>query len=140
MTTSINGRIINLRNKSLCNGLIRKRKISGVLMKSPLQPMKCVNLSNLKLYENDNLILSLSAKFRVSDVEITNSGKIVFYDHSEHFLGKLKIHIYSKEGLLFSKEFEGADQLWIFTFRRNDGSSNIRRSFNHFTQLLAVVI
>ena len=65
-------------------------------------------LTNLKLYENDNLILTLT-KIPGSDVEMTNSGKIVFYDHSEHFLRKLKIHIYSKEGsFLFSKEFKSA--------------------------------
>jgi hypothetical protein len=67
-------------------------------------------LGNLKLYENNNLILTL-IKIPGSDVEITNSGKLVFYDHSEHFKGKLKIHFYSKEGnFLFSKEFERADQ------------------------------
>jgi murein DD-endopeptidase MepM/ murein hydrolase activator NlpD len=64
-------------------------------------------LANLKLYESENPILTL-ANIPGSDVEITNSGKLVFYDHSEHFLGKLKLHIYSKEGaFLFTKEFEG---------------------------------
>ena len=67
-------------------------------------------LGNLKLYENDNLILALS-QVPGSDVEITNSGKLVFYDHSEHFKGLLKIHFYSKEGeFLFNKEFESADR------------------------------
>ena len=37
-------------------------------------------LNDLKLYENNNLILTLT-KIPGSDVEITNSGKIVFYDH-----------------------------------------------------------
>ena len=63
-------------------------------------------LGNLKLYENNNLILTLT-KVPGSDVEITNSGNLVFYDHSEHFKGKLKIHFYSKDGnFLFSKEFK----------------------------------
>ena len=70
-------------------------------------------LGNFKLFENNNLILTLT-KIHGSDVEITNSGKLVFYDHSEHFKGKLKIHFYSKEGnFLFSKEFERADQFVI---------------------------
>jgi|GEM_PF-574665 len=80
-------------------------------------------LGNLKLYENNSLILTL-AKIPGSDVEITNSGKLVFYDHSEHFKGKLKIHIYSKEGLfLFSKEFERADQ---FEFSQSGETIGVR--------------
>ena len=72
--------------------------------------MKCVSLVYLKLYENNNLIFTLT-KIPGSDVEITNSGKLVFYDHSEHFKGKLKIHFYSKEGeFLFNEEFESADR------------------------------
>jgi hypothetical protein len=70
-------------------------------------------LGNLKLFENNNLILIL-AKIPGSDVEITNSGRLLFYDHSEHFKGKLKIHFYSKDGeFLFSKDFERADQFVI---------------------------
>ena len=67
-------------------------------------------LDNLRLYENNNLILSIP-KIIGSDVDITNSGKLVFYDHSEHFNGKLKLHFYSKDGaFLFNREFERADK------------------------------
>jgi murein DD-endopeptidase MepM/ murein hydrolase activator NlpD len=70
-------------------------------------------LGNLELYENNNLILIL-AKIPGSDIEITNSGKLVFYDHSEHFNGRLTFNIYSKDGaFMFSKEFERADQFVI---------------------------
>ena len=68
-------------------------------------------LSNLKLYKNENLILNLN-KIPGSDLSITNSGRLVFYDHSEHFNGKLKIQFYSKEGnFLFGKNFNDADHL-----------------------------
>ena len=60
-------------------------------------------LGNLKLFENNKLILTL-AKIPGSDVEITNSGRLVFYDHSEHFKGKLKIHFIKKENF-FSARF-----------------------------------
>ena len=67
-------------------------------------------LGNLKLYENNNLVFTLN-KISGSDVEITNSGKLIFYDHSKHFKGKLKIHFYTKEGeFLFNEEFESADR------------------------------
>jgi len=65
-------------------------------------------LVNFRFYENDKLLFSLP-DVPGSDMEISNSGKIVFYDHSKHFLGKLIIHTYSKQGThLFTKEFEGA--------------------------------
>jgi hypothetical protein len=80
-------------------------------------------LANLKLYESSNLILTRH-KIPGSDVEITNSGKLVFYDHSEHFKGILKIHIYSKEGIsLFSKEFEGAT---LFGFSNSGNKMGVR--------------
>ena len=82
-------------------------------------------LANLKLYENNSLILTI-AKIPGSDVEITNSGKLVFYDHSEHFKGILKIHFYSKEGaFLFTKEFERADK---FEFSNSGETMGIQAS------------
>jgi hypothetical protein len=66
-------------------------------------------LSNFRFYENQNLIFTMH-KVPGSDVEISNSGYIIFYDHSEHFNGKLKIHIYSNEGsFLVSEEFMSAN-------------------------------
>ena len=65
-------------------------------------------LSNLKFYENENFLFSL-AKVPGSDLEISNSGFIVFYDHSEHYKGKLKILAYSADGdFFFEKSFKGA--------------------------------
>ena len=109
LTTSINGTIIN----SYLNPSAKVSSKNGKYwctydVLAVTDEMR--ELSNLKLYENNNLILTL-AKIPGSDVEITNSGKIVFYDHSEHFNGKLIIHIYSKDGaFILSKEFERADQ------------------------------
>ncbi len=105
LTTSINGTIINsdLNPSAMVSSENGKYWCTYEVIAATDEMRE---LANLKLYENNNLILTL-AKIPGSDVEITNSGKIVFYDHSQHFLGKLKIHIYSKEGaFLFSKEFE----------------------------------
>ena len=80
-------------------------------------------LVNFNFYENDKLLFSLPG-VPGSDIEISNSGKIVFYDHSKHFLGKLTIHIYSKQGMyLFSKEFEGAT---MFRFSPSGAMFGIR--------------
>jgi hypothetical protein len=101
LTTSINGTIIN----SDVNPSAMVSSENGVYwctyeVFAATDEMR--ELGNLKLYENNNLILTV-AKIPGSDVEITNSGKLVFYDHSEHFKGKLKIHFYSKEGSFFSE-------------------------------------
>jgi murein DD-endopeptidase MepM/ murein hydrolase activator NlpD len=80
-------------------------------------------LVNFNFYENDKLLFTLS-DVPGSDMEISNSGKIVFYDHSKHFLGKLNIHIYSKQGMyLFSKELEGAT---MFRFSPSGAMFGIR--------------
>lgn len=109
LTTSINGTIINAEvNPSAMVSSENGNYWCTYEVLAATDEMR--ELGNLKLFENNNLILTLT-KIPGSDVEITNSGKLVFYDHSEHFMGKLKIHFYSKEGsLLFTKEFERADQ------------------------------
>jgi hypothetical protein len=67
-------------------------------------------LGNLKFYENNKLIFTL-AKLPGSDLSITNSGKLIFYDHSEHYNGKLKLFVYSKTGqFIFEKIFNDATQ------------------------------
>ena len=107
LTTSINGTIISAEiNPSAIFTSANGKFWCNYEVSAATDEMR--ELTNLKLYENDNLILTLT-KIPGSDVEMTNSGKIVFYDQSEHFLRKLKIHIYSKEGsFLFSKEFKCA--------------------------------
>jgi len=80
-------------------------------------------LINFIFYENDKLLFTQHG-VRGSDMEISNSGTIVFYDHSKHFLGKLTVHIYSKKGThLFSKEFEGAT---MFRFSPSGAMFGIR--------------
>ena len=66
-------------------------------------------LSNFRFYKNDNLIFVLN-DVPGSDVDISNEGYIIFYDHSYHFNNKLKIHCYLNTGVkLFEKEYEGAN-------------------------------
>ncbi|MGB5289348.1 MAG: hypothetical protein WBN42_12750, partial [Ignavibacteriaceae bacterium] len=109
LTTSINGTIINLESNPSAKVSSENGKYWCTYeVIAVTDEMR--EIGNLKLYENNNLIFTLT-KIPGSDVEITNSCKLVFYDHSEHFKGKLIINIYSKEGeFLFSKEFERADQ------------------------------
>ena len=109
LTTSINGTIISSgENPSAMVSSENGKYWCTYEVLAVTDEMR--ELGNLKLYENNILILTLT-KIPGSDVEITNSGKLVFYDHSEHFKGKLKIHFFSKKGdFLFSKEFERADR------------------------------
>lgn len=122
LTTSINGTIINSDvNPSAMVSSENGKYWCTYEVLAVTDAMR--ELGNFKLYEDENLILTLS-KIPGSDVEITNSGKIVFYDHSQHFLGKLKIHIYSKEGAsLFTKEFEGAT---LFGFSASGETMGVR--------------
>lgn len=65
-------------------------------------------LLDFRLFENGTLLFSMKTA-PGSDVEISNSGNIVFYDHSEHYKNFLKINFYIKSGeKLFTKEFTGA--------------------------------
>jgi len=67
-------------------------------------------LHDFRLFENGILLFSIR-EVPGSDVEISNSGNVVFYDHSEHYKSLLKIHFYSKTGeKLFTKEFTGASE------------------------------
>src|SRR3972149_6891009 len=93
LTTSINGTIIN----SDLNPVAMVSSENGKYwctyeVTAATDEMR--ELINLKFYENENLILALT-KIPGSDLSITNSGKLIFYDHSEHFKGTLKIHFYS---------------------------------------------
>ena len=109
LTTSINGTIINSDvNSSAMVSSENDKYWCTYEVSAVTDEMR--ELSNLKLFENENPILNLN-KVPGSDVSITNSGKLVFYDHSEHFKGILKLRVYSKEGnFLFDKTFSNADQ------------------------------
>lgn len=66
-------------------------------------------LTNFRFYEN-NLPLFTLSEIPGSDVEISNSGNIVFYDHSFHFNRKVKLLFYSKSGnKLVESNYEGAN-------------------------------
>ena len=66
-------------------------------------------LLNFKLYEDDQLLFSLPRAYG-SDVTISNSGYVVFFDHSKYFNQILKVHFYSKEGnYLSSYKYKGAN-------------------------------
>jgi hypothetical protein len=124
LTTSINGTIINsdLNPTAMVSSENGKFWCTYEVLAATDEMRE---LESLKLYENNNLILTI-AKVPGSDVEITNSGKLVVYDHLEHFKGKLKIHFYSKEGIqLFSKEFNRADQ---FEFSQSGDLMGVRAS------------
>jgi len=70
-------------------------------------------LHNFRLFNKDKFLFELPIALG-SDIEITNSGYVIFFDHSKHFLGELKIHIYSSNGLkVLAKTFFDADQFEI---------------------------
>lgn len=124
LTTSINGKIISAKiNQSAMVSSENGIYFCTYDVLSVTDAMR--QIGNFRLYENDNLILMLS-KIPGSDLNITNSGKIIFYDHSEHFKGILKIHIYSKDGeFLFSKKFANADG---FEFSSSEEIIGVRSS------------
>ena len=79
-------------------------------------------LSNLRFYEGDNLLFTL-LKAPGADVEISNSGYVLFYDHSKHFTGELIIYFYTKTGNHFlTKTFLRADQ---FVFSEGGNSFGV---------------
>ena len=84
-------------------------------------------LINLRFYEGDNLLFSL-LKAPGSDVEISNSGYVLFYDHSKHFTGELIIYFYSKRGNHFlTRTFLRADQ---FVFSESGNSFGVSAANN----------
>jgi hypothetical protein len=118
LTTSINGTIIN---KGIGSGSKAYSENGIYSYNYNIGPVtdEYRELLNVRFYENDNLLFTLH-EVPGSDVEISNSGYVLFYDHSKHFKGELRIHFYSKTGShLFTKTFLDADQ---FTFS-NSGKS-----------------
>ena len=107
-STSINGTI----TKTNLNPEAKSESENGVYwciyeIKEVTDEMR--KLSNFKFYKDDNLVFTFN-DVPGSDVDISDAGYIVFYDHSFHFNNKLKIHCYSNEGIkLFEKEYEGAN-------------------------------
>ena len=122
LSTSINGTIINTEINPSAKVTSENGKFwCRYEVTAATDEMR--ELSNLKFYYEDNLLFSLS-KTPGSDIEISNSGFIIFYDHSEHINGKLKIYIYSKDGTFnFTKEFEGAT---LFEFSSSGETMGVR--------------
>ena len=108
LSTSINGTIINTEiNPSAKVSSENGKFCCTYEITAATDEMR--ELNNFRFYENQKLNFTLH-KAPGSDIEISNAGYVIFYDHSEHFNGKLKIHIYSNEGtFLFSEEFMGAN-------------------------------
>ena len=105
---SVNGTII----KSKVHPLAKSESENGIYwctyeIEKVTDEMR--KLSNFRFYKNDNLIFVLN-DVPGSDVDISNEGYIIFYDHSYHFNNQLKIHCYLNTGVkLFEKEYEGAN-------------------------------
>lgn len=124
LSTSINGTIINAEvNPSAIASSENGKYWCTYEVKSATDEIR--ELANIKLYENENPILTVNRTL-VSDVTITNSGKLIFYDHSEHFKGILKVSSYSKEGnFLFEKTFTNAD---LFRFSVSGEKMGVRNA------------
>ena len=95
LTTSINGTITRIEPSDYTvvstNGLFGcNYKIGDVTDEQR-------KLYGFEFYKKENLLFTL-AEIPGSDIEISNSGFIVFYDHSEHFKGKLKLHFFNLHG------------------------------------------
>lgn len=107
-TTSINGTIIH----NSINSHAKKESENGIYwcnyeIKEVTDEMR--KLVNFSFYENDKCLFTMT-DIPGSDVDISNSGNIVFYDHSYHFNRKLKIHFYSKTGIKLNElEFVNAN-------------------------------
>lgn len=84
-------------------------------------------LLNFKFYFKNELLFTLP-KAPGSDVDISNTGNVIFFDHSEHFRSKLKLHFYSSIGkLLFRRSYSGAD---MFGFSKSGNKFGVRNSEN----------
>ncbi len=84
-------------------------------------------LINFKFFFKDEFLFALP-KVPGSDVQISNSGFIVFFDHSEHFNGNLSLHFFSRNGeSLFRKTYSNAD---MFVFSKSGNTLGIRTNDN----------
>jgi murein DD-endopeptidase MepM/ murein hydrolase activator NlpD len=80
-------------------------------------------LNSFEFYGKGNLLFTLP-ETPGSDIEISNSGFIVFYDHSEHYKGKLRLHFYNSYGkLVLLHETESAS---LFGFSKEGNKFGVR--------------
>lgn len=80
-------------------------------------------LYNLIFYDNNYPVYHLS-KVAGADIEISNSGIMVVYDHTFHFRGELTLRFYSAQGNMFlEKTFSGAN---AFQFSESGNAFAVR--------------
>ena len=80
-------------------------------------------LYNLTFYNNNLPVYHLS-KVPGADIEISNSGIMIVYDHTFHFRGELILRFYSAQGNVFlEKTFSGAN---AFQFSESGNAFAVR--------------
>jgi len=133
LSTAINGLIINQNIPEDSRAYSENGKYSSVYNIGGVTD-EYRELFNFNLSENGITLFTLQ-KSPGSDFDISNSGFVLFFDHSKHFMGELKIYVYSKYGThLFTKTFLRADQ---FTFSENGNSFGVMAADNlHIIDLL----
>jgi len=129
LSTAINGLIINQNTPLDSRAYSENGKYSAVYNIGGVTD-EYRELFNFIFYQNDKTLFTLQ-KSPGSDFAISNSGFVLFFDHSKHFMGELKIYGYSKYGShLFTKTFISADQ---FSFSENGNSFGVMASDNLHT-------
>ncbi|HSL88368.1 MAG TPA: T9SS type A sorting domain-containing protein [Ignavibacteriaceae bacterium] len=80
-------------------------------------------LYKLSFYEYETLLYQLD-KIPGAEIEVSNSGVLVAYDHTYHFKGEITLRFYSKTGnMYFIKTFNGAN---AFQFSESGNSFVLR--------------
>lgn len=80
-------------------------------------------LYNLTFYDNNFPVYHLS-KVPGADVEVSNSGIMVVYDHTFHFRGELTLRFYSAKGnMILEKTFSGVN---AFQFSESGNTFAVR--------------
>jgi len=133
LSTAINGLIINQNIPEDSRAYSENGKYSAVYKIGGVTD-EYRELFDVIFYEEDIPLFTLQ-KSPGSDFVISNSGYVLFFDHSKHFMGEIKIYVYSKTGThLFTKTFFRADQ---FNFSENGNSFGVMASDNlHIIDLL----
>lgn len=94
-------------------------------------------LYNLTFYDNDLPVYHLS-KVSGADVEVSNSGIMVVYDHTFHFRGELTLRFYSAQGnMILEKTISGVN---AFQFSESGNAFAVRdrqkiHTYNFITNL-----
>jgi hypothetical protein len=112
--------IVNNYTASINGTIVRSTEIEPGVRYSENRQYKCTysigavmdenrELYNLTFYDNNYPVYHLS-RVPGADIEISNSGIMVVYDHTFHFRGELILRFYSAQGNMFlEKTFSGAN-------------------------------